>query len=173
MIDSGLKQRLVGAAVLIALAVLFLPAILDGRKAQYFEDALIPPEPHDAKLDKLAQQLAKNSSQSKLGEPKKHSHPNVTEQGIKNKPAILQTAFIIQVASLGDQNNATKLVNALKKQGFKAFIGREKVKRNGILLSRVLIGPIILRSRADKIMQQIKKNNQIDASVVVFDPRKH
>ncbi|HFB67281.1 MAG TPA: hypothetical protein ENJ60_17225 [Aeromonadales bacterium] len=176
MIDSGLKQRLVGAAVLIALAVLFLPAILDGRKAQYFDEALIPPRPDDAKLEKLAQQLAENIRQS----------PSTTKTADKEMPdtkkqpppqrkdhTALKNAYIIQVASFADKINAVNMVNTLKKQGFNAFVGREKVKRKGKLLSRVLIGPVIKRSEADKIMQKIKKNNKLNASIVVFDPRKH
>jgi DedD protein len=46
-VDPRLKQRLVGAAVLLALAVIFLPMLLDGtgRDAQVSLRDAIPPEP--------------------------------------------------------------------------------------------------------------------------------
>lgn len=45
--DSGLKQRLVGAVVLVALAVIFLPMLLDGSGARerLNEDIAIPERP--------------------------------------------------------------------------------------------------------------------------------
>ena len=45
--ESGLKQRLVGAVVLVALAVIFLPMLLDGSGARerLNEDIAIPEQP--------------------------------------------------------------------------------------------------------------------------------
>lgn len=47
LLDSGLKQRLVGAVVLVALAVIFLPMLLDGSGARdrLNEDIAIPEQP--------------------------------------------------------------------------------------------------------------------------------
>lgn len=43
--EDGLKQRLIGAIVLIALAVIFLPAILDGKKqVQTKSEAVVVPD---------------------------------------------------------------------------------------------------------------------------------
>ena len=53
--DPALKQRLVGAVVLVALAVIFLPMLLDGSGAreQLDEEIAIPekPEPPESHLD--------------------------------------------------------------------------------------------------------------------------
>jgi DedD protein len=55
-LDSGLKQRLVGAVVLVALAVIFLPMLLDGSGARerLNEDIAIPeqPEAPESRLDR-------------------------------------------------------------------------------------------------------------------------
>lgn len=47
LLDSGLKQRLVGAVVLVALAVIFLPMLLDGSGARerLDEEIAIPEQP--------------------------------------------------------------------------------------------------------------------------------
>ncbi len=183
MIDPGLKQRLVGAAVLIALAVLFLPSILDGRKVQYFEDNLIPAKPKNEKLQKLALELAKNASQDRLTDKNKRDKKAVLGKSVKSKAITNKTAnndrlkqptaYIIQVASFADAINATNLVDRLKKQQLNAFVGREKVNRNGKKLTRVLIGPVIKQTDAEKILRKVKKNNNLNASIVVYDPRKH
>ena len=45
--DINLKQRLVGAVVLVSLAVIFIPMILDGRdpSVNYITKSNIPPKP--------------------------------------------------------------------------------------------------------------------------------
>lgn len=62
--DSGLKQRLVGAVVLVALAVIFLPMLLDGSGARerLNEDIAIPEQP-EAPESRLQQ----NGSASRSG----------------------------------------------------------------------------------------------------------
>lgn len=172
--DSGLKQRLIGAAVLISLAVLFLPAVLDGRKNQQFESDFIPPKPQNQKLRKLAFELQKNTSQKTQNKPrlKKGDKEEKTPRKASSHVA-LENAFIIQVASFSDLVNAKQLVNKLKSEGYKAFVGREKVKRKGKLLTRVLIGPIINKQEAQQVLAKIKQQHNLKATLVVFDPGKH
>jgi DedD protein len=55
-VDPRLKQRLVGAAVLLALAVIFLPMLLDGggRDAEVTLREAIPPEPEFPRPETVA-----------------------------------------------------------------------------------------------------------------------
>jgi DedD protein len=55
-VDPRLKQRLVGAAVLLALAVIFLPMLLDGggRDAEVSLREAIPPEPEFPRPETVA-----------------------------------------------------------------------------------------------------------------------
>jgi len=173
--ESGFKQRLIGAAVLIALAVLFLPIILDGDKAQYFEQDLIPERPVDSELAELAASLHtnNNSPSSEKVKTLKSEKSSTTQNNNEIKLTGKEISLIVQVASFADENNALKLVQRLKSQKLKAFIGRKKVTRDGKKLSRVLIGPMLLTSEADEVMAQLKDNSDLKASIVEFDPVKH
>lgn len=168
MNDTGFKQRLIGAAVLIALAVLFLPVILDGKKAQYFEENLIPEIPEDSQMAELAASLSE-SAITTTEEQITINETNTTGTDA-NKTAL---AYIVQVASFASEENAKQLVGRLKSQHLKAFVGREKVSRDGQLLSRVLIGPMLNKTDAEKTLSKLESNKDFKASVVEFDPLKH
>ena len=53
-LDIRLKQRLVGAIVLVALAVIFIPMILQSPEQLQVPDAAIPPRPDAQFTDRLA-----------------------------------------------------------------------------------------------------------------------
>ncbi|MEW6353320.1 MAG: SPOR domain-containing protein [Pseudomonadota bacterium] len=53
MNDSQLKQRLIGAAVLIVLAVIFLPMLLDGDVGSALAPTNIPPKPETEFVSKV------------------------------------------------------------------------------------------------------------------------
>ena len=177
--DSGLKQRLIGAAVLISLAVLFLPAVLDGRKKQQFEANFIPPQPQNKKLRQLAKELQQNnitqtdnnkkvSHSSQSIKPSKEHRKDVTKSHIA-----LKNAYIIQVASFSDPINTQKMVQRLKHQGYLAYVGREKVRRKGKTLTRVLVGPIINKKEAENVLDKINRQEKLKATLVVYDTSKH
>ncbi len=173
MNQSGFKQRLIGAAVLIALAVLFLPVILDGKKAQYFEEALIPSLPEDNQFAELGASLEASSASRQL------QSQSIEEQSANISPQTTpelsgnETWFIVQVASFADESNAKKLVARLKSQHLKAFKGHEKVIRNGQKLSRVLVGPMLLKGEAEAVLKQLKDNKDLKPSIVEYDLAKH
>ena len=85
--DISLKQRLIGAAVLIALAVIFLPMLLDGegRREQVSMKMEIPPEPQYTFEQPLppplpAQPEVATQTQAKLGNPQVESGPQFNGQ---------------------------------------------------------------------------------------------
>ncbi len=53
MEDRPLKQRLIGAIVLVALAVIFIPMLLNGRSEGSFGGSNIPPQPAEQKEVKV------------------------------------------------------------------------------------------------------------------------
>ncbi len=187
MTQSGFKQRLIGAIVLIALAVLFLPVIFDGKKSQQFDENFINEPEQNSELMELAIAL---EEQAKVQNPTNKSEKssflaNKTESKSKvvdDKSLITKNStsfitksnnFVVQVASFAEQANATKLVSKLKSQGLKAYIGREKFKRAGRNMIRVLVGPMLYEKQAIQVVEQIKKSEGLKAEVVEFDPLKH
>ncbi len=172
--ESGFKQRLIGAAVLVALAVLFLPAILDGKKAQYYEEKIIPERPVDGQLTELAASLKASSKSNKTTSNKQKNAVTTTSKAVSPTAKPLtgkEAAYIVQVASFADVNNANKLVARLKSQNLKAFV-RKKITKDGLKLSQVLVGPMLLKSEAEVVLQQLKGKLDLKAVIVEYDPVK-
>ena len=89
--DKALKQRLVGASVLIALAVVVLPMLLGGRPeggTQETQKIEIPPQPSELSFETrrypIGQQTPKNQGASQDDEPDE----TVTQLPAPRKPAV-------------------------------------------------------------------------------------
>lgn len=67
MEDRPLKQRLIGAIVLVALAVIFIPMLLNGRSEGGFGGSNIPPQPAEQKEVKVLSLDALPSAPSQSG----------------------------------------------------------------------------------------------------------
>jgi len=75
------------------------------------------------------------------------------------------SAWVVQIGSFGDRNNAENEVQALKAKGFPAFLSRF-VSNNKKVLYRVRVGPEKDRLRAEKLAESLKKagiNGQVVA----------
>ncbi len=97
--ETTLKQRLIGAAVIIALAVIFVPMILDGsgRQESVALNMEVPPEPtftfdsnlpDPKELDKLPPIANKNNQSEKSNdnvEPKTISEPEIENKTVEEE----------------------------------------------------------------------------------------
>jgi DedD protein len=75
------------------------------------------------------------------------------------------SAWVVQIGSFGDRNNAENEVKDLKEKGFPAFLSRY-VNNKKAVLYRVRVGPEKDRSRAEKLAESLKKagvNGQVVA----------
>ncbi|PIP79067.1 MAG: hypothetical protein COW84_10260 [Gammaproteobacteria bacterium CG22_combo_CG10-13_8_21_14_all_40_8] len=206
MPHSTFKHRLIGAIVVISLAVIFLPVLLDGQKKQIFEENFIDEPVHSAELAQLAQAL---EQQAKLRRPmsdvemadiasvakNEQNKPNDTlssdkvdhsvqntvseEKTIDNKKNNsdhdIPLSYVVQVASFANQQNALNLVETLRQEKLDAYIGKEIILKDDQQLSRVLVGPVLTKKRAEAVVEQIKKilGPKSIPKEVEFDPLKH
>ena len=159
--EAPLKQRIVGAIVLVTLGVIFIPALLDGSgyKSRQVQDIEIkekpdfPPlsskrvEPIPTPIDDIKQQQSKVLA---LDPKKPHKQPI--------------RSFALQVGTFGSNDNAMKLQKQLHKAGYTTFIHKSVSK--GKTSYKVRIGPELERSKLDKIKASIKKSHKIDGYVV-------
>ncbi len=143
--DIRLKRRLAGGAVLVLLAVIFVPML--------FEDALQPesalelPHPDDDLL------------------PDSEQPATSLMLPLDAAPQVpLPSSWAVQVGSFSSAENAEALVKKLKRAGFPAFV----VKRaeTGKLLYRVRVGPLLDKDRAVALAEQIKEKVDLKGFVV-------
>lgn len=84
---------------------------------------------------------------------------------------IAAKGFVIQLGSFGNSDNAKKLVDKLKSNGFKAYSRNES--HDGQTLVRVLVGPYMEQKMANAELPKVKPLAGNVGMVVPFDPLKH
>ncbi len=77
-------------------------------------------------------------------------------------------AWVVQLGSFANKNNAAQLVKKLRKKEFTAFA--YPVRQNHIINYRVYVGPMVEKAQAKKLSDRIKKETKIDSFVAKFDP---
>jgi DedD protein len=177
-VDDGIKQRLIGAVVLVALMVIFLPMFFSSSETEPV-DILIempekPPIP-EFDISKPVKPSGQPADSVPEAEPAPAPAPEVAveqqAEELKDKKVDdsgLPVSWALQVASFKERENAEKLRDKLRKDGFKAYIKyRLDVEPR---LIRVFIGPVLERESIDKLKVDVSKQYQLDGVVVRYLP---
>ena len=170
--DQILKQRLVGAIVLVSLAVIFIPVILEGPRDEWAPRNHTIPEPPDlaytapAELPVPALQPddvapATDSAESR-DEPQDAPVPAPVAEHAASEPAVtpppvekppvkqaqsLAAGWYVQVGSFSQSGNADRLRDRLRKAG----LDTHRQATAGGAGYRVLVGPEKTRELAEKL----------------------
>lgn len=192
LLDKGLKQRMVGALVLLALAVIFLPMLLsrEDESQQVQVDApLMPampevaevelqevfvPEPQllpDEPMDGEAAQSLESAEPPAIAAPAPMP-PAKTQPAAAPPQAApskldansLPISWSVQLASLSSGEGAQKLQKTLRSQGYNGYI------RTFDGMNRVFVGPLIERAEADRLRDQLNRQHKLNGFVVRFQP---
>jgi DedD protein len=193
--NEQLKQRLVGAAVLVLLAVIVIPMILEQPNAPApqirrspippkpegdFSSRIIPLDPPETPL--VEAQRAKKvpiepprsdadasagtgSSSADGAQPRRAAAP------LESQPATAAgqsglTAWAVQLGSFSSAQNAVALRDRLRKKGYTAFV--EKGRAYGSEITRVFVGPELARDQADKIVKKLYAETRLKGIVVRY-----
>ncbi len=149
---------MIGAAVLVALGVIFIPALLDGSgyKARQLRDIKIEPKPVFPPLS----QNRVAAIDSPLAAARKPVQKK-TASGQAGKPI---HAFALQVGTFSQNGNAQALRDKLRKAGYSSFV--VPVVDGKTTSYKVRIGPELEKSRLDKLKPVIRKQFKLDSYVV-------
>jgi DedD protein len=175
-VSESLKQRIVGAFVLVALAIIIIPLVFDFSGARTVDthsqipvmpeiqpavvsqptrpENITPAEPDDQMF-----QFGVEGTQQ--GEDLKDEAPSLSSEG-------LPVSWVLQVGSFRDKTTATELVNNLLKDDYRAFV-REKKDSKGTL-SRVFVGPKVLKKKLTQEKVEIDKKYGVDSLLIRFEP---
>jgi DedD protein len=181
--DQNIKNRLVGIIVIFALAVIFLPMILDGSGVNKEKlEVVIPPQPvvsanpeFEAKVIKLKQQ----TDAIPLLEPQ-FADENSTENRITRETtadtAVLSEStsrvggdsWVLQVGSFQDRSKALAQRDKLRKSNIAAvFI--EQFTSDNKSSYRVRLGPFISRDQTRVAQNKIKAKHDIDGIIMKYE----
>ena len=198
MDEHSFKQRLVGAIVLVALAVIFIPMILPGHRELGFGNGGSPipskpaelenlkvlelekPQPAPAPREVVRTPIDERSPETPPpppaeDKPAAQEQTQVAEETLP--PATTNTdktaatppkAWAVQVGSFTQRDNAMKLRDKLRGKGYKAFV--EQISSAGKTFYRVRVGPEISRDKAEALQKELQTKMKLQGSTVVPHP---
>lgn len=194
--EQGLKERLVGAAVLVILAVVFIPMLLDDSEETdlVITETNIPPKPEKMpKTDREGEfssriiplesgtqeqqpagQDTDRSEEVLMAEPVEDETPaetatdDETSTVIDDQPSttVGLSAWVVQLGSFESEANAQSLNEKLRKAGYTSFV--EPLKQKDATVYRVRVGPELKRSDAQAIRDKLEKSLQLKGIVVSY-----
>ena len=183
--DDGLKQRLVGAIVIVAAAIIFIPMIFN-QTERTPKDIQVelppPPEAPKAQLEKPQRPgVTENTAESvtgnvteNAGEMRTESRTESREDSPAESAAAVQPAkqsdipqgWVLQLASFKERANADALRDRLRKAGYDVYVTYHPGKGDG--MARVYVGPELDRAALDKIKVRLKKEFKLEGFVVRY-----
>lgn len=186
MEEGRLKQRLVGAVVLIALAVIFIPMLLSGGRNMEMPvfGSNVPERSSEITSIKHididdVQKIESHPINPKripiargLPEPKIVKEKNttsvvdnvVTRTEKEKKQVVKKTVWAVQVGSFNKRENALGLKDKLRKKKIHAFV--ERIMKNNKPVYRVRVGPEITRKKAEALKIKLKKEFKLNGLIV-------
>ena len=182
--DRALKERVIGAAVLVVLAVLVVPIFLDGpsTESEIVSESVTLPGQNGGERKQQTIVLDRNRSQPvpttqasvpRAAEPEPQAEPPAQQTASRPAPAESSTPepeteptaapatssdtgmWAVQLGSFADKDNAERLAADLRDKGYAAFLSQ--LQTDGGALQRVRVGPQKDRESAEQIAAQLAK----------------
>ena len=194
--DEPLKQRLVGAVVLVSAAVIFVPMIFDApdptvettmttpipqRSSEGFTSRVVPlDEPVTPSLDeRVARERASDPVPAESAEPEANEpragvvkpvpRPEPVEAEPEPEPRRPASGWAVQLGSFSNSKNALALRDRLRSKGYAAFVETAYADRGEI--TRVFVGPELDRERARKAVKKLEGETKLKGIVIRYPGR--
>jgi DedD protein len=178
MLSENIKQRIVGGFVLLALALILFALLFDfSDTAKVDVRSQIPDSPEiapvvvdepdrpvniDAAIDdeNLFQPEISQAVEAEAQSPAPQA-PGLTDEGVAD-------AWVLQVGSFRDAAKAQSLLEQLLAEGYDAYVREQKSAAGE--LTRVFVGPKVLKSKLAEDKAAIDKKYGLNALMLRFDP---
>ena len=192
--DRGLIQRMVGALVLIALAVIFVPMLFnredDAQRVEVDAPAM-PQTPAMSDVEVQPVEVPEPAAEPlqeefEIIEEGPETEAQVPAEPITAPPAVaeptpaptveqpkpeqrldaanLPVSWSVQLASLSNRESAEALTAKLRSQGYNAYV------RTFEGMNRVFVGPLVERAEANRLRDVLERQQKLKGFVVRFKP---
>lgn len=172
-IDDGLKQRLIGAIILLALGVIFVPVLFDRSPIEPVDQtSQIPAAPEIITIDVqepepvVTQELAPPPQEMYVPDETQVADESPESPGLDS--AGVPKSWVLQVGSFEDATSAEELRGKLVKNEFPAYIRHVKVGNTTV--TRVLVGPKLDKNALLRDKQKIDRQFDVEALLLEFKP---
>ncbi|HSG87880.1 MAG TPA: SPOR domain-containing protein [Pseudomonadales bacterium] len=181
------RNRIVGVIVLVSLAVIFLPMLLDGAGIEQREVPRLPegavPQARDLQVlapegedwDFVAEVEARRASPDQGGiDGRGRNVPAapapVPAAGDEIVTALAEDgtplAWSVQLATFADEDNARRLREQLRADGYEAYLNL--MTEGERTLFRVAVGPRLDRASVERLQAELQQRYELDGMVVRF-----
>ncbi len=165
MMDRALKERIIGAVILVLFIVLVVPVFLDGpaKNGEIISEHVSLPgqsgeQNRTVVLNRDRTEPVPAAIPDKTSTPAVKVPPKV-EREIAPAQIAVETSptgmWAVQLGSFGERENAERLAVELKELKFAAFLSQSPSESGS--LHRVRIGPLKDRESADAMADRLQK----------------
>lgn len=193
--DIGVKERVIGAVVLVILGIIIIPWVLQGPSPDtavthsvVLPAATTSSAPQEYRMDLGGNQAQPSAPVSAPAMPQPAvkspaTQPDAWSAPVSNPPVVTQPkpvvrtgpaaantsggGWLVQAGSYGSERNALKLQATLKQHGYAVHISRYSEGRKTYY--RVRVGPYAQRAAAEKALPAINRIYGGKAKVVPAD----
>lgn len=189
-----MKQRVVGTVVVVCMAVIVLPMLLDGEGMQSPElEVTVPPLPSSSTAISNRQATPSGELPTPILPPAPDPVSTIDEPGdapLIGAPVLEQTVaagedsdndkdapvlneagllsgWSVRLGTFGNAGNAESLMRNLRADGHKAYT--RTIRRESGNLTAVLVGPLLARDEASSLRDRLAATYDLDGMVVAFD----
>lgn len=182
------RNRIVGIIILLSLAAIFLPMLLDGAGIEQREVPRLPSgavpqagdfealDPQSEEWSFVAEVDARRASPDQGGIDGRGR--NVPADAVREAPMVsdaIETAlaedgtplaWAVQLASFADEDNARRLREQLRADGYESYLNllADGERR----LFRVAVGPRLDRASVERLQAELRQRYELDGVVVRF-----
>lgn len=185
--SPALKNRLVGTIVLVAVIVIFLPDLLDGKKQtnspNFVQFPRVEDIPKAQEIEAIPEQEIKQNVESKLtitddvaldeqadGEAIDRDAESLIAQTVITEPLepnTLDAGWVVQLGSFRHQKNVNELLDKLETAGYRAF--SRKVDTSAGRLTKVFVGPDVDKLKLERALPHLTETTGLKGKVAPFD----
>lgn len=188
-VDTRLKQRMIGAIVLTALAIIVIPMLLDGSAQDRAKVIARIPEPPAIPLRKLTvtdidrkmKQMQASSAATLPHLAETRTAPAAPDNATTpaDSPAAggnaaglnldqnnLPVSWSLQLASFKNRDNATKLRASLRAAEYRAYIIAASTDDGDVY--RVFVGPMLEKAKLAELGKKIESRFNLKGQIVRY-----
>ncbi|SMF64184.1 DedD protein [Alteromonadaceae bacterium Bs31] len=171
--DDGLKQRIVGAFVLIAVGVVFIPVVFDRERIEPLDKRTqIPPAPVIETIEIPVAALPRVEEAAPSGETMfiPDEKQEVADAPVEPVLAVDGTpnSWVLQVASYRYEAHAEEKRDELIKMGYLAYI--RPIKTDKGTMRRLFVGPNLDKRKVAEAKKVIDEKFKVNSIVLKFVP---
>ncbi|MFT7091870.1 MAG: DedD protein [Candidatus Azotimanducaceae bacterium] len=171
--DTRLKQRVIGAVVMTAVAIIILPMLLDGSSEDRARvESAIPQAPvidiNSLTVEQTSEKILEMAEVSKAKLPVMQQDTAVLVQDTDNfslNENGLPISWSFQLGSFREETNATRLRQTLRDKGYRSYILSGDADDK---LFRVYVGPMVNKDKLLKVQIKIEAELKLSGQVVRY-----